>query len=223
MLNHTVLSKTSFIDSVSRLLSSYMYSVRFLVVVFFVTSLVLLLPKNTYAQARLIKDKPDSIPMSALLIEEQISATSGSVIEVPISFYGSEYDITAALLNVEFDSSVFEFDPRDYDGNGVPDSVTFHVPDGWRVLAFPGVPNQEIELILFDNGASSETLPDGVIATVRLQIKATITGQAIADVSINQGELVNSFGQLLAPTTSGTTVQVAAPQLVNVAYLPIIQ
>lgn len=111
--------------------------------------------------------------MPELAIPDQIRAASNSRVAIPISFTANGNDIAAFDSSVDYDETwLGPCDPTDHDKDGIPDSISFTVPDGFSLGAMcnPDYTDGEIAVAIADFSPPYSSLPDGTFITITLAV-----------------------------------------------------
>ena len=109
----------------------------------------------------------------SLRIPNDISATPGMTVAVPITFDSDGAKISGVSFSLDYDSSCLSFDPVDDDLNGLPDTVSLMLPPEFGrtlVAAAPEGSDREIDVVLADIVLPLASMPDGVIAAIGLDV-----------------------------------------------------
>ena len=121
---------------------------------------VFLLPEIAHAQT-------DPV----LTIANQVPATPGGTVTVPITFTSNGNSITSFAFSINFDETWLSIDPTDSAGKGYPDAIVPNLPANFSIvnLTFdPNASNAEIEF-----GATSFSGP--VLPNNRVVLRITFT------------------------------------------------
>lgn len=97
-----------------------------------------------------------------LQISSDRTATTGSIITLPISYIGDDTDVSSIAFSLDIDQVCLAFDPSDYNENGLPDAITFHTPLGINVLVAVDLTDDdgELDIIIADFIPPFAILPD---------------------------------------------------------------
>jgi hypothetical protein len=103
----------------------------------------------------------------ALTIADQIPASAGSTVQVPISFAADGGEIAALTFVIDYDPTWLTFNPTDGDGDGLPDALSFSLPAEFGA-SVPAVDSTSgtISIFVGDTTVPLTALPDGTIATL---------------------------------------------------------
>ena len=108
-----------------------------------------------------------------LSIPNDISATPGETVAVPITFDSDGAKISGVSFSLDYDSSCLSFDPNDTNTDGIPDSVNLTLPpdfDRTLVAPAPEDADREIDVVLADIVLPLASMPDGVIVAIGLDV-----------------------------------------------------
>jgi extracellular elastinolytic metalloproteinase len=148
-------------------------------------------------------------PKATLAIPNDIAASSGGTVAVPIRFSGNGNAIAAGMFGIDYDQTHLSFDPTDGNGDGIPDAVAFNVPSGF-VGNFHLNDDGQLQFIIADMAPPLAALPDGVLATITFQVKEAGDAQAraasVAFATDFPASLGSRFGQSLGVTTQDGSV-----------------
>jgi hypothetical protein len=135
-----------------------------------------------------------------LMIPSLIPADANSVVVIPVQFTGNQNDISSLAFSVDYDNTWLNFNST------LPFSITLNLPGG-----FTGdctVDNNdldgEIDCYVLDPITPISVLPDGVIASIRLETLNAPDG-TIAPVGFSTDPDV-TFGNTQGQFVSGTSV-----------------
>jgi hypothetical protein len=133
-------------------------------------------------------------PTAALLtIPAGISAQPGSKVTVPVHFTSNGNTIAAAVFALTFDPAALQLDPTDGDGNGIPDAITFNLPEGVATSVLV-VDNRLIQIAIADLSLPFVTLPDGPLASITFTAHAQTDAQAQESAISFASDLPASLG-----------------------------
>ena len=124
----------------------------------------------------------------------------------PIVLSGGNSSIAAAGFTITYDANNLRFDDTDLNGDGIPEALSFNLPQG--VEAWTQVQSGEIQVALAGLSLPLPTLSDGELATVSF----TIIGES-TDISIENAALGDLAGQHIG-------VAVNQSNRSNILYLP---
>ncbi len=162
-----------------------------------------------------------SAATASLTVSGNLVTVPGSIVDVPIMLTAAGNSVAAAAFAVNFDSSVLTFDATDADANGIPDAVTFNVPDGLMTAATYNVEESRVEIIITGLIPPFPLLGDGAIATVSLTTNSDADDSATA-VTITNGSLGSDEGASIPVEINDGSVEITAQALQNSLYLPFI-
>lgn len=185
----------------------------------------------------LIFDGPGSCNRAAALAQEDgtpslripptMNATPGSTVQVPVSFASDGSSTSATVFTLTYDQTRLYVDPADHDADGIPDAVTFNLPDAFAG-AVPHIDPEQgrMALLVADTTAPLAALPDGVLATVALTVREDARGMVPVGFSLDT--VPPSFGSTMGSSISGITqdgLVFVNPDLssTSLVYLPLVQ
>lgn len=157
-----------------------------------------------------------------LAIPQGIQAQSGKTVTVPLTFTANGHNISSLALSIDYDKTWLSFDPTDKNKDGIPDAITFNLPNAFSAsAAFSNQePNGRIDLAIFDAAAPLSSLPDGVIATVTFNVHDTPDN---VEAFVRFAAKLNaSFGDANGQSIPGVTQNgsVSIKPAPHVIYLP---
>ena len=153
----------------------------------------------------LIATKTISAEGPLLDIPDQIPASAGNTVTVPVNFKANGNAISTIVFSVDYDEKRLSFDPTDGDEDGVPDAITFNLPAGFNgSVAFDGSDTDgELDFIIADVFPPLSALPDRTIVYIRLNVgNLPQSGEAAINFSRDP---VASFGNTSGQSVKGTT------------------
>ena len=143
---------------------------------------------------------------------------AGGKVTAPIVLDTAGQNVAAAAFNLKYDPALFSIDTADANGDGIPDAITFSVP------------NSVVKAVVVDNEAGlakfalfGVTLPlplfqDGPIANVTLTGKVSAAGQSA--VELKQVSIGDNQGRSVPVDEIGGVITFGAGSNL---YLPMIQ
>lgn len=156
-----------------------------------------------------------------LSIPDQIQATPGSTVLIPVSFLPDGSQIASMVFSIDFDDTWLTFDP------GVEDAVVFSLPSGQGFSGGCSLdaddPTGEIDCYILDFQDPLDPLPEGVIVRIKLQV-GNPTYTTVANVGFSQNP-APSFGDVDGQseppgTIDSGSVLISAIDLEPSGYLP---
>jgi hypothetical protein len=147
---------------------------------------------------------PSNVP--TLTIPNWLVASPDGKVIMPIRYRADGHAISSLVFSVDYDERWLTFDPSDGDGDGIPDTVTLRVPDEFGAsIAFDSSDvDGELDFLIADLFTPLGTLPDGTIATIRLDVVSDPPAATKAAVNFSQNPAV-SFGDTLGQSIPGAT------------------
>ncbi len=127
---------------------------------------------------------------------------------VPLTFAGNGTLISSTAFSIDFDETCLGFDPKDGDGDGTPDAVTFFLPpDFARSATYDAADiTSEFFFVIFDPLPPLASFPDGPIAAIEFTASCTPAAGTVLDVPvIFAADPVTSFGDTTGQGVPGTT------------------
>lgn len=159
---------------------------------------------------------------ATLSIGNDLSATAGSTVDVPIMLTSNDNQIVSAGFDVGFDAQQLSFDPSDSDEDGIPDAITFHVPNGLLQIATFDEETNELAVVITDLSLPFSVLSDGAIMTVGLQVSESVSACASsATLTLTDVSLGDTKGQSVEVITGDGEVSISSKNGCQI-YLPII-
>jgi len=133
--------------------------------------LLLLLAASSAALHARPADDPAVSAVPVLAIADEVPASAGGTVQVPMSFTSDGSAIAALTFVIEYDTTWLTFNPTDANGDGIPDALGFSLPVGFSA----SVPDIDptagtISIFVGDTTAPLAALPDGVIATLTFDV-----------------------------------------------------
>lgn len=121
------------------------------------------------------------------------------------------HDLNALAFSLDYDETLFDFDPTDADGDGTPDAVHFPGPPrSMQGVSFAASDTAgELDFLLADLVAAPQIFPGGTLVEVDLQPLAP-GGPTGAGASFSR-EPAASFGDLEGRSIAGGTEEVPVP------------
>jgi hypothetical protein len=141
----------------------------------------------------------------SLTIPDEIAASAGGTVQVPITFDAASTDVSAIAFVLDYDQSLLTFDDTDTtaDTDTLPDAIAFSLPAGFSG-SVPDVDTTEgtISIFVGDLETPLSTLSDGTFATITLNV-GTPTSVTSATVGFASTPPV-SFGSTTGTDIPGT-------------------
>jgi hypothetical protein len=137
-----------------------------------------------------------------LTIDDQIPATAGETVQVPIRLATGNAEIATIAMVIDYDTQWLTLDPTDADSDGIPDAIAFTLPSSFSGLT-PNVDPTAGTISIFagDIAAPLTTLSDGTIATITFNVgEPTSITTAAVDFASNPPV---SFGSPTGAAISG--------------------
>jgi hypothetical protein len=109
--------------------------------------------------------------------------TTGAETLVPLVLETGGQAVAGVAFALALDASAF--DPRDADGDGLPDAVTLTVPAAMNKAVIWNAAANRLEVALYGTSLPLPTLSDGVLATVEINATASVTPPTLTLVSLS--------------------------------------
>lgn len=130
------------------------------------------------------------------------SASTGEMVELPLTFAANGGAINSLAFTLQFDPATTSFDATDANKDGLPDALHMNVA-GFTNFATYDAQNGVLQVITFGFANPLPTISDGVVASV--WVKALANGQAgvslvdasAGDVNGNPVVVIKSIGELI--------------------------
>lgn len=180
---------------------------------------VLLIFGGTCAEGT-AQSAPSSGAGPSLALPESLTVSDEGSVTVPIVLEGSSANVSSLFFSLAYDPEKLRFDPRDSDGDSIPDAVVFSVPgafNGSVVVDEESSDSTTIGVVIADFSPPLATLENGTIATVTFQ---AVDPAASVDATMVELDAARpaSFGN-----TRGQRVPPATPQDTSLIYLPMVR
>jgi len=165
--------------------------------------------------------EPSLIPPT-LSIGNDLSATPGSMVDVPVMLASNDNQIVSAGFNVKI-APPLSFDPTDSDEDGIPDAITFHVPNGLLQIATFDEENNLLKVVITDLSLPFAVLSDGAIMTVGLQVSQSVSAcDPPATITLAEASLGNTEGESVDVIASDGEVSISSANGCQIyLYLPV--
>jgi hypothetical protein len=140
---------------------------------------------------------------ATLTIADQIPATAGDTVQVPVRLSTDDAEIAAVAMTIDYDPQWLTLDQTDANNDGVPDSVAFALPAGLSGLT-PNIDPTAGTISIFagDIAAPLTALDDGPIVTITFSV-GNPTNVTTATVGFANNPPV-SFGSPAGAAVPGT-------------------
>ncbi|MFN8487777.1 MAG: M36 family metallopeptidase [Caldilineaceae bacterium] len=167
-------------------------------------------------------------PAATLTLPETVTAQTDTDINLPLLFKANGNRLAAAIFVVRFDPKLLAFDPADQNKDGIPDAVTLNLGPAFTPSVTYQAEKGELQFALFDMSVPLDTLPDGLLATIRFHLQATVADATTTTVYFPKDftpSAGNERGQSVKLSTSDgsvTITQPEAPPINERSYLPLI-
>lgn len=136
-----------------------------------------------------------------LSINKNIPADPNSTVIVPIKFSSNGYEISSIVFSIDYNQTWLSFDEN------LPNAIVFTLPDDFVGSCTPDTEDQdgEIDCFVLDPLVPLASLPDGVIAKIKLRTKNP-SNTVVAKVGFSANSPPTSFGDNQGQSVPGTTV-----------------
>lgn len=166
---------------------------------------------------------------ATLALPTGLTAQPGGAVTVPVHLTGNGNPIAAVVFALTFDPARLSLDQTDSDGNGIPDAITFNLPDG-VTASVQVIDNRRLQFAIADLSLPFVSLPDGPLAnitfTTNVLPEAATATSVIAFADDLPASVGNHTGQSTAVTTAdGAVLMRAVPpesSLPEKSYLPVV-
>jgi hypothetical protein len=141
----------------------------------------------------------------ALDIPDQIPASPGGTVTVPVNYTANGNSISAVIFSVDYDENWLSFDPTDSDEDGIPDAITFNLPMAFQgSVTFDGADTDgELDFFIADLFPPLSSLTDRTLVYITFNVGSPSQSTEAA-VNFSQDPAA-SFGNTLGQSVQGTT------------------
>jgi len=165
-----------------------------------------------------------------LSIPHQLAATSGGKVTVPIILQTNGSAVNSLLFAVNYDEKALNFDSADNNHDGIPDAITFTLPQPFlnSVTFDKEGANGELRFVVTGFSAPPTALKDGPLLSVTFDVAQlpTATESAVQIAQPPAASFADTQGRALVGTTVSGSVLIAdrpAPTAsATMLYLPLI-
>ena len=135
----------------------------------------------------------------------------------------NDNQIVSAGFSIQFDAQQLSFDPTDSDQDGIPDAVTFHVPNGLLNVVTFDEENNKLAVVITDLSLPFSVFSDGTMVTVGLQVNESLSAcGASATITLTDASLGNAEGESVEVMTSDGEVSTSSKDGCQIyLYLPV--
>jgi hypothetical protein len=107
-----------------------------------------------------------------LTIPDRLPAWPGGNLVVPINFTSNGNSISSLVFSVDYDEGWLTFDAADGNQDGIPDAITFDLPNAFEasVTFDDSDTDGELDFLIADLSPPLAPLPDGTIASITLKV-----------------------------------------------------
>jgi hypothetical protein len=116
--------------------------------------------------------KADSGGLVVLDLPDYVLGVPGKTVQLPVTLKTDGQPVSSMAFSVDFDESLLSFDPKDSNGDGLPDAISLNLPPGFfgSTSFDPLDTDGELDVIIFNPSVSPVVLQDGVVARITLGI-----------------------------------------------------
>ncbi len=161
---------------------------------------------------------------AAQLALPAVPAEAGATVALPITLTTNGHSLAAAVFSLNLPADL-HFDATDADEDGIPDAVQFNVAGGFTKSAQYDAAQHRVDIWIADLALPLNTLPDGPLATVMVEVAADAATDQMLDVRFGDAppaSLGSPDGAAAAVATDDGAVILGSPaQLDHKLYLPV--
>jgi hypothetical protein len=147
-----------------------------------------------------------------LTIAEEVPASSGNLVTVPITFSPKDTQVSSLTFSVDYDKTLLSFDPTDTDQDGIPDALTLHLAKAFQTaVRFQARDTRgELDVTIADLALPLKALPDGPLfsLTLRAAVVAEPTTAAVRFAQRPQASLGSTQGYSVPVSTHDGSVRI---------------
>lgn len=159
---------------------------RFSPLVFILVALliaVLALGAAAVGQAAPAPGPNDAAAPASLTAASLVSAAAGGSAVLPFDFKNGGAAIDTIFFVLSYDATLLNFDNSDSNGDNVPDSMDFVLPEGYRALVSDLVSNNEgrIQVLIYNQNSAVNKIPVGQLLQITFGV-AWIQQPLVTDV-----------------------------------------
>lgn len=154
-----------------------------------------------------------------LEVGQNLVGIPSNTVDVPIVLKTNGQRVAAANFALSFDPKQLTFNDADIDHNGLPDAVSFHVPQGMVTVANYNAAASRLEITIYAMAIPMPILADGLVASVKLQVNPSTTA-AEASVVLTQGSLGSDLGQTVPVLVNSSSIRLTSQHSL---FLPMLE
>ncbi|MGB0385898.1 MAG: FG-GAP-like repeat-containing protein, partial [Ardenticatenaceae bacterium] len=170
---------------------------------------------NRQASFHPLSVSADATSSPQLSISSDIPVYIGTNVVVPVEFMSNTTQIASTVFSVDYDESCLAFDATDSDNDGVPDAISFNLPNAFNgSVSVDGSDNDgELDFFIADLSSPLASLPDGVLLNITFTPTCTpsVGNPISATVGFSADPLAsfgNTDGQSLPGTSTNGSVEI---------------
>jgi len=137
---------------------------------------------------------------ATLAVGTSVRTEGTDMIDIPIVLGTAGHHVAAAAFSLHWDAAQLGFDPSDANGDGRPDAVQFHLPEGLLASATYHAEASRLDIVVLGIAQPLPQLADGPLATVRLTMP--VDGTASPTLHLSTASLGGEAGQSIPLTVS---------------------
>ena len=170
-------------------------------------------PVGAEGTQSLVFGQSNALP--GLTMPERVPTVAGELATIPILLSSHGHSLAAMTFSIDFDQTCLDFNPVDDDGDGLPDAIilppTPNIQYGIEVDLDDT--DGELDISITSTGSPSVALPDGLSASVSLQVQCSPpAGQYdVAEVAFSSDpevSFLNTLSQPIEGTATSGSVQI---------------
>jgi len=143
---------------------------------------------------------------ASLAVGTSVRTEGTDMIDIPIVLGTAGHHAAAAAFSLHWDAAQLGFDPSDANGDGRPDAVQFHLPEGLLASATYHAQASRLDIVVLGIAQPLPQLADGPLVTVRLTMPVDSTA-GFPTLRLSTASLGGEAGQSIPLTVSDGTVQ----------------
>lgn len=141
-------------------------------------------------------------------------------LSVPVRLHSNQHRISSLFFTLAYDASRLSFDPTDSNSDGIPDAVTFLVPDAFDTAVMTGTEQaNRLDILIVDTTPPLASVEDGTIVTLTLR---DVSGRGETDSIPTDAVRMLPEQDFASGNTQGQRVVVRSVREQTI-YLPLVQ
>lgn len=142
-------------------------------------------------------------PKPSLQLESPAAIRAGNPFFLDVDYSSNTKSISSLAFSIDYDPDVLIFDPKDENGDGIPDSILFDLPSGFEKSMSFDIEDQdgELDIVVFDPSVPLNALPDSVIVKIRF-VARTRSDDVLLPIRFSNDPPV-SFGDVNGKSVEG--------------------